>query len=91
MKNRGYFSRGDRLDDAIDAILSVSRSLVGDTKQARELILALCDQAGASIEAQRAVASLLSVPEASLPSVLQKPPRDTARTEAARLHVTKES
>lgn len=91
MRRRGYFDRGDRIDDALDAILSVSRSFVGDTRQARELILALCDQAGASIEVQRAVAALLSVPEADLPSVLQKSPRVTARTTSDHLHVTKES
>lgn len=91
MRRNGYFNRGDRIDDAIDAIWFVSRSFIGDTKQARELILALCDQTGASIEVQRAVAALLSVPEADLPSVLQKSPRVTAHTTSDRRHVTKES
>jgi hypothetical protein len=50
----------DRIDAAIEAILSVATSFVGNTIQARELILALCDQAGASIEVQRAVTALLS-------------------------------
>ncbi|HSX21533.1 MAG TPA: hypothetical protein VLE97_02010 [Gaiellaceae bacterium] len=67
-----YFESGDRISDAIDAITSVKSSFVGDTIQARALVLALCDQAGASIEAQRAVAALLHVPEETLPPVLKK-------------------
>lgn len=71
-KNHDYFERGDRLGDAIAAITSVGSSFVGDTKQARSLILALCDQAGASIEAQRAVAAVLYVSEEALPPVLKR-------------------
>jgi hypothetical protein len=69
---KGYFDRGDRINDAIDSLVSVKSSFVGDTLQARALILALCDQTGASIEAQRAVAALLYMSEEALPPVLKK-------------------
>lgn len=55
-KKHGYGYHSDR---AIDALIATSTSLVGDTKQSRELILALCDQTGASIEVQRAITALL--------------------------------
>lgn len=71
-RNHDYFERGDRIYDAIEAITSVKSSFIGDTIQARQLILALCDQAGASIEAQRAIAALLYMPEESLPPVLKR-------------------
>jgi hypothetical protein len=80
--NRGYFAPGDRINHAIDAIRTVRSSLIGDTIQAREMILALCDQADASIDVQLAVAALLRVPEESLPPFLKK---------AARSRFTKES
>ena len=71
MKRRsGYFTRGDCIDGAIDALRSVRSSFIGDTTQSRELILALCDQTGASIEAQLAVAALLYLPDENLPPVL---------------------
>ena len=57
MKTHGY---GHHVDRAIDALVATSTSLVGDTTEARELILALCDQTGAKIEIQRAITSLLS-------------------------------
>lgn len=44
---------------AIRALVETNPSLVGDTAQARELILALCDQAGAPIGAQRTITALL--------------------------------
>jgi hypothetical protein len=56
MKKSGYSYTVDR---AIDALLATSRSLLGDTKEARELIIALCDQAGASLKIQRAITALL--------------------------------
>ena len=56
-QTHGY---GHHVDRAINAIITTSPKLVGDTAQARELILALCDQAGATNEAQRAIAALLS-------------------------------
>ena len=57
MKKHGY---GYQVDRAINALVATSTSLVGDTKQARDLILALCDQTGAKIEIQRAITSLLA-------------------------------
>lgn len=61
-KKHGYGYHADR---AIDALVATSTCLVGDTKQARELILALCDQAGAPIEIQRAITELLRRPRSS--------------------------
>ena len=58
-KKHGY---GYSTDRAIDALVKTSRSLVGDTKQARDLIMALCDQAGASLETQRAITALIEPP-----------------------------
>ena len=69
-KPDGYFTRGDRIDGAIDSLRAVRSSFIGDTIQARELILALCDQTGASIEVQLAVAALLYFPDEKLPPVL---------------------
>jgi hypothetical protein len=78
-KSHDYFEPGDRINDAIDAIVSVKSSFVGDTLQARTLVLALCDQAGASIETQRAVAALLYVPEEALPPVLKRLKKEASR------------
>jgi hypothetical protein len=55
-KTYGYSYNIDR---AINALLATSRGLLGDTKEARELIIALCDQAGASLKIQRAIEVLL--------------------------------
>jgi len=71
-KRHDYFEPGDRISDAIDAVTSVKRSFVGDTNEARSLILALCDQADMSIDAQIAVAALLRVPTTALPPVLKR-------------------
>lgn len=77
-KKHDYFEPGDRIYDALDALHSVKSSFVGDTVQAHALILALCDQAGASIEAQRCVAAVLSIPEETLPRAL----KNTAQKES---------
>ena len=58
-KPPGY---GYTTDLAISALITTSRSLVGATLQARELIMALCDQAGASLDAQRAIRALIARP-----------------------------
>lgn len=78
--SKDYFEPGDRINAAIQAASAVKSSFVGDTIEARSLILALCDQAGLSIEAQRAVAALLYLPEAALPSALQRPKTDRLHT-----------
>lgn len=57
MTKHGY---GTSIDRALDVLLATSPSLVGDTLESRNLILALCDQAGASIEVQRAITALLT-------------------------------
>lgn len=79
-----YFERGDSIYAAIEALRSVKSSFVGDTTKARQLILALCDQAGATIEAQRAIAALLYMPEEAMPLVLQ----GSAATSRKRYYVT---
>ena len=56
-KKRGYGYNADR---AINALIATSQSLVGDTLQARELIMALCDQAGVSRDAQCAIKTLIT-------------------------------
>ena len=71
-KKHDYFKPGDRINDALDAITSVKSSFVGDTIQARALVLALCDQAGASIEELRVIATFLHVSEDALPPVLKR-------------------
>jgi len=57
-KSDGY---GQLVDRAIDILAAISTSLIGDTKEARELILALCDQEGATIKTQQAITELLSL------------------------------
>ena len=47
------------IDAAIDAILKVSFGLIGVEDKARQLILALCDQAGVSLKDQKAIAAIL--------------------------------
>ena len=68
-----YFEPGDGLGDAVTTLATTRQSLIGDTAQARALILALSDQTGASLETQRAIAALLRIPTEALPPVLKEP------------------
>ncbi len=47
-------------DQALAMLITTRRSLVGDTRQARDLIMALCDQIGMSLEVQRAIRALIT-------------------------------